>query len=64
MNEYMHKQSVDRAKGYPCTACMQTLCAYGIEEIYFRDIYKESAAPEIAKTYGIKFEQITQYPMG
>lgn len=48
----------------PCTACMQTLCAYGIEEIYFRDIYKESAAPEIAKTYGIKFEQITQYPMG
>ena len=48
----------------PCTACMQTLCAYGIKEIYFRDIYKESAAPEIAETYGIKFEQVTQYPMG
>ncbi|MDC1406176.1 hypothetical protein N8314_01350 [Akkermansiaceae bacterium] len=48
----------------PCTACMQTLCAYGIKEIYFRDIYKESAAPEIAETYGIKFERVTQYPMG
>jgi len=48
----------------PCTACMQTLCAYGIEEIYYRDVYQESAAPEIAKTYGIKFEQVTQYPMG
>ena len=48
----------------PCTACMQTLCAYGIKEIYFRDIYKESAAPEIAEIYGIKFERVTQYPMG
>jgi dCMP deaminase len=48
----------------PCTACMQTLCAYGIQEIYYRDVYKESAAPEIAETYGIKFEQVTDYPMG
>lgn len=42
----------------PCTACMQTLCAYGIEEIYYREIYRESDAPEIAKIYGIRLEQI------
>ena len=48
----------------PCTACMQTLCAYGIQEIYYRDVYRESAAPEIAATYGIKFEQVTDYPLG
>ena len=42
----------------PCTSCMQTLCAYGIAEIYFREIYKESDAPAIAKVYGIKLEQI------
>ena len=42
----------------PCTSCMQTLCAYGIKEIYFREIYKESDAPAIAKLYGIKLEQI------
>ena len=42
----------------PCTSCMQTLCAYGIKEIYFREIYKESDAPAIAKVYGIKHEQI------
>ena len=42
----------------PCTSCMQTLCAYGIKEIYFREIYKESDAPAIAKVYGIKLEQI------
>ncbi|MEJ6573392.1 MAG: deoxycytidylate deaminase [Akkermansiaceae bacterium] len=48
----------------PCTACMQTLCAYGIREIYYRDVYQESAAPEIAETYGIKFERVTDYPLG
>jgi len=42
----------------PCTSCMQTLCAYAIKEIYFREIYKESDAPAIAKVYGIKLEQI------
>ena len=42
----------------PCTSCMQTLCAYGIKEIYFREIYKESDAPAIAQVYGIKLEQI------
>jgi dCMP deaminase len=47
----------------PCTACMQTLCAYGIKEIYFRDIYHESDAPEIAELYGVKLEQITDFPL-
>lgn len=47
----------------PCTACMQTLCSYGIKEIYFHEIYKVSDAPEIAKIYGVKLEQITDYPM-
>ena len=42
----------------PCTACMQTLCAYGIREIYYGEIYHESHAPEIAELYGIKFAQI------
>lgn len=42
----------------PCTACMQTLCAYGIQEVYYREIYKNSDAPEIAKTYGIRLEQV------
>jgi dCMP deaminase len=46
----------------PCTACMQTLCAYGIKEIYFREIYHESDAPEIAALYGVKLEQITDFP--
>jgi dCMP deaminase len=35
----------------PCTACMQTLCAY------------ISDAPEIAAIYGVKLEQITDYPL-
>lgn len=47
----------------PCTSCMQTLCAYGIKEIYYRDIYSQSSAPEIAATYGIHFEQVTDYPL-
>ena len=47
----------------PCTACMQTLCAYGIREIYYRDIYHESDAPEIAALYGVKLEQITDFPL-
>ncbi|MFT6242132.1 MAG: dCMP deaminase [Akkermansiaceae bacterium] len=37
---------------------MQTLCAYGIEEIYYRDGYEESDAPAIAEVYGIKLEQV------
>jgi len=47
----------------PCTACMQTLCAYGIKEIYFRDVYHVSDAPEIARLYGVKLEQVTDFPM-
>ncbi|MFD2276352.1 deoxycytidylate deaminase [Rubritalea spongiae] len=47
----------------PCTACMQTLCAYGVKEIYYRDVYKKSDAPEIAKVYGIKLEQVSDYPL-
>lgn len=42
----------------PCTSCMQTLCAYGIEEIYYRDCYHASHAPEIAEIYGIKLLQV------
>lgn len=47
----------------PCTACMQTLCAYGVKEIYYRDVYKKSDAPEIAKVYGIILEQVSEYPL-
>lgn len=46
----------------PCTACMQTLCAYGIEEIYYDEIYKKSDAPHVAEQYGIKLIQVTDYP--
>ncbi len=47
----------------PCTACMQTLCAYGIKEIYYRDVYHVSDAPEIAKLYQVKFEQVADAPV-
>ncbi len=47
----------------PCTACMQTLCSYGIKEIYYRDVYHKSDAPEIADRYGIRLEQVLDYPM-
>lgn len=47
----------------PCTSCMQTLCAYGIEEIYYRDVYVESDAPEIASRYGIELIRIERYPI-
>ena len=47
----------------PCTACMQTLCAYGIKEIYYEHIYHASDAPEIAALYGVKLVQVTDYPM-
>ena len=47
----------------PCTACMQTLCAYGVKEIYYRDVYKKSDAPEIAKVYKIKLERVAEYPL-
>ena len=47
----------------PCTACMQTLCAYGIKEIYYREVYHVSDAPEIAALYGVRLEQVTDFPM-
>lgn len=47
----------------PCTSCMQTLCAYGIREIYYRDMYECSEAPEIAELYGIRLECIERYPL-
>jgi len=47
----------------PCTACMQTLCAYGIREIYYRDAYHASDAPEIARIYGVKPEQGNVSPL-
>jgi dCMP deaminase len=48
----------------PCTACMQTLCAYGIKEIYYREIYHASDAPEIARLYGVKLERVDFTPFG
>jgi dCMP deaminase len=47
----------------PCTACMQTLCAYGIQEIYYREIYHVSDAPEIAALYNVKLEQVSDFPL-
>ena len=46
----------------PCTSCMQMLCAYGIREIYYRDDYPASEADLLAKLYGVKLSQLTNYP--
>ena len=46
----------------PCTSCMQMLCAYSVEEIYFRDDYEASEANVIAELYGVKLQQLTDYP--
>jgi dCMP deaminase len=46
----------------PCTACMQTLCAYGIKEIYYAEAYHVSDAEEIAKVYSVKLQLITDFP--
>jgi dCMP deaminase len=42
----------------PCTACMQTLCAHGIEQIVYGESYHESHAPEIAALYGINLTRV------
>jgi dCMP deaminase len=47
----------------PCTSCMQALCAHGVREIYYRDVYHESEAPQIAATYGILLARVTRYPL-
>ncbi|MFT5632505.1 MAG: dCMP deaminase [Rubritalea sp.] len=46
----------------PCTSCMQTLCAYGVEEIYYEEEYKASDAKEVAAIYGVKLEQVASFP--
>lgn len=46
----------------PCTSCMQTLCAYGVEEVYYGEKYKTSDAEEISKTYGIKLQHVPIFP--
>ena len=46
----------------PCTACMQMLCAYSIREIYYRDDYDKSEADAIANIYGVRLQQLTDYP--
>jgi dCMP deaminase len=46
----------------PCTSCMQMLCAYGIQEIYYRDEYPASEANLLAELYGVQLVQLTQYP--
>jgi len=38
----------------PCTSCMQTLSAYGVETIYYGEDYPGSDAPEISEKYGIE----------
>ena len=46
----------------PCNSCMQMICAYGIQEVYFRDDYEASEADMVAELYGVKLVQITDYP--
>jgi dCMP deaminase len=47
----------------PCSSCAQMLCAYGVKEIYYRDVYPDSEADAICHLYGIKLEQLTDYPL-
>ena len=46
----------------PCTSCMQMLCAYGIQEIYYRDDYEGSEADALAAMYGVKLQAMREYP--
>lgn len=46
----------------PCTSCIQMLCAYSIQEIYYRDDYEKSDADAIAKMYGVRLVQLRDYP--
>jgi dCMP deaminase len=46
----------------PCTSCMQMLCAYGVQEIYYRDDYEKSDAGAIAALYEVRLECLTDYP--
>jgi dCMP deaminase len=46
----------------PCTSCMQMLCAYGVEEIYFGEDYEASDADAIAEMYGVRLHRIADFP--
>jgi dCMP deaminase len=41
---------------------MQMLCAYGVREVFYRDVYPESEAPVLAEHYGIRLVCMTDYP--
>lgn len=47
----------------PCTSCMQMLCAYGVQEVYYRDDYELSEADAIAEIYSTRLVQLTEYPL-
>lgn len=47
----------------PCTACMQALCAHGVQTIYYGVDYPKSDSHAIAEMYGVKLEQIESYPL-
>ncbi len=47
----------------PCTSCMQMLCTYGVQEIYYRDDYPESEADAISVLYQVRLTQVTDYPL-
>lgn len=46
----------------PCTSCMQMICAYGIQEVYYRDEYELSEAEAIARVYDVRLVRLTDYP--
>ncbi|MFI3242675.1 MAG: deaminase [Akkermansia sp.] len=46
----------------PCTSCMQALCAHGVQTIYYGVDYPHSESRAIADMYGVKLEQIEDYP--
>jgi dCMP deaminase len=47
----------------PCTSCMQMLCAYGVQEVYYRDEYEASEADAIAEIYSTRLIQLADYPL-
>ena len=46
----------------PCSSCMQMLCAYGVQEVYYRDEYEHSEADIIAQMYSVKLIRLAGYP--
>ena len=42
----------------PCTSCIQTLVAHGVEEIFYKEDYPKSESKEVAKTYGISLKKL------